>query len=240
LNPYLLPSNTIPLPWVNSDYRIPEFESELEIYKKWDSRPRWFFSYRSLGEAYHKTGQYKKEKKLYKQAQRDFPDAGGLFQRKAILALSEGRNKTANKHIEKYKSIRRNNSDTEAAITLNLAKIYTEAGMLDKAEEYYRKALSLQSSASRLTNLAWFLINNDRNINKGLELVDEALALSPDNHNFLDCKGWGLYKQGNYEEALEILQNSWDLRMKNAIYRHIPFLHLEEVKKAVDSQKNNN
>jgi hypothetical protein len=65
------------------------------------------------------------------------------------------------------------------------------------------------------------------------------LELRPDNYHYLDTKGWGLYKQGKYNEALEILQKSWDLRMKNAIYDHEAFLHLEAAKKAVASQKNN-
>ncbi|NTW18582.1 MAG: hypothetical protein HGA42_02785, partial [Nostocales cyanobacterium W4_Combined_metabat2_030] len=51
----------------------------------------------------------------------------------------------------------------------------------------------------------------------------------------LDTKGRGLYKLGKYKEAMEILQKSWDLRMKNAIYDHSAFLHLEEARKAVVS-----
>ena len=47
-----------------------------------------------------------------------------------------------------------------------------------------------------------------------MELVDKALELSPDNYNYLDTKGWGLYKQGKYQEAFDILQKSWDLRRK--------------------------
>jgi tetratricopeptide (TPR) repeat protein len=77
-----------------------------------------------------------------------------------------------------------------------------------------------------------FLINNDHNINEGMELVDRALAANPENYDYLDTKGWGLYKQGKYKEALEMLQKSWDLRMKNAIYNHDSFLHLEAARKA--------
>ena len=125
-------------------------------------------------------------------------------------------------------------------ITTSLAGIYSEADILDKAEEYYRKALSLEpENPERMNNLAYFLIDNDRNINEGLELVDKALELSPDNYNYLHTKGWGLYKQGKYQEALEILQKSWDLRMEKAIYDHEAFLHLEAAKKAVASQNNN-
>jgi tetratricopeptide (TPR) repeat protein len=88
-----------------------------------------------------------------------------------------------------------------------------------------------------LNNLAYFLIDKDRNINEGLELVNKALELSPDNYMSLHGKGWGLYKQGKYKEALEILQKSWDLRREKAVYNHEAFLHLEEARKAVSGQK---
>ena len=106
--------------------------------------------------------------------------------------------------------------------------------MLDKAEEYFRKALSLEpESLARMNNLGWFLIDTDRNIKEGLEINNKALESSPDNYFYLDCKGWGLFKMGKFQEALVILQKSWDLRMKNAVYSHTPFLHLEAAKKAV-------
>ncbi len=51
-----------------------------------------------------------------------------------------------------------------------MAVIYSEAGILDKAEKYYRKALSLEpENPERMNNLAYFLIDNDRNINEGME-----------------------------------------------------------------------
>jgi hypothetical protein len=49
-----------------------------------------------------------------------------------------------------------------------------------------------------------------------------------------DTKGWGLYKQGKYKEALALLEKSWELR---PIYDHIVYLHLEAAKKAVAGQK---
>jgi hypothetical protein len=69
-------------------------------------------------------------------------------------------------------------------------------------------------------------------------LAIKPLELGPDNYEFLHTKGWGLYKQGKYTEALDILRKSWDLRRQNAVYEHEPFLHLEAAKKAVAEQKN--
>ena len=81
--------------------------------------------------------------------------------------------------------------------------------------------------------LAYFLIDKGRNVNEGLELINKTLSLSPDQYEYLDTKGWGLFKQGKYQEALVILQKSWDLRMQNAVYDHEAFLHLEAAKKAI-------
>ena len=126
---------------------------------------------------------------------------------------------------------------SEARTINGVANIFLDAGILDKAEENYRKALFWDpENLTRMNNLAYFLIDADRNLNEGLELVDKALKMSPDSYLYLDTKGWGLFKQGKYQEALEVLQKSWDLK---PTYDHDIYLHLEAVKKAVATQKIN-
>jgi tetratricopeptide (TPR) repeat protein len=214
------------------DKAITAYEKSLQIYNEWDSKSWWVFNYTNLGTAYHKTGQYRKEKKLYKKAEQDFPNDPTLIYRQAILSLSEADTIEANRYIEKYISISKENLASEADIATGIAMIYSEAGVLNKVEKYYRQALSLEpENLLRINNLAYFLIDKDRNINEGLELVDKALELNPDNYGSLHGKGWGLYKQGKYQEAKDVLQRSWDLRLKNAIYYHEAFLHLEAAKK---------
>ena len=106
---------------------------------------------------------------------------------------------------------------------------------MNKAEKYYRQALSLEPERpGRLNDLAYFLIDKDRNIEEGLKLVDKALEINPDNYSYLDCKGWGLYKLGKYKEALLLLEKSWKLKPG---YSHELYLHLEAAKKTVASQK---
>ena len=214
---------------------IPEFERALEIYKKWGIKPMWVFDYTGLGYAYHKTGQYKKENTLYTKAEADFPDDPSLIYGQAVLSLSEGKMKDADHYIEKYISARKENSIPEASIMDGVAGIYSDAGILAKAEEYYRKALSLQpENPERINNLAWFLIDKDRNVVEGLELIEKALELSPDEYYMLDTKGWGFYKQGKYQEALGFLQKCDSLK---PVYDHDLFLHLEAAKKAVAGLK---
>ena len=200
-------------------------------------KPPWVANYTNLGLAYHKSGKYREEKNLYKKAEQYFPDDPFLIYRQAIISLTEGDSVTANRYIKNYIYLCKEGLASEAAIATNLAFIYSESDNLDKAEEYFREALTLEPERSvRISNLALFLIEKDRNINEGMVLIEKALVLSPDNYLYLDTKGWGLYKQGKYREALEILEKSWELK---PIYDHDLFLHFEAAKKAVASQNNN-
>jgi tetratricopeptide (TPR) repeat protein len=220
------------------DKAIPEYKKALEIYDKLGLKPAWVFNYVQLGEAYNKTGQYKKEKKLYKKAEKDFPDNLFLTYMECLLAEVEGDTVNANKYLEKAISLAKEDSWTEPNATAQMAFGYSDVGKKDKAEQYYRRALSMEpEKPGRMNELAFFLIDNDRNVDEGMNLVNKALVLSPDNYLFLDTQGWGLYKQGKYDKALEIIQKSWDLRRKKAVYDHPAFLRLEEVKKAATGNK---
>jgi len=214
---------------------IPLREKELEIYNNWGSKPRWSLSYTYLGKSYHITGQFNKERELYNRAEQHFPNDSRILYRQAILELSEGDTIRAGDYIQKYRSTFMINNKSRPEFTYNLARIHEEAGLLREAEKYYRQALSLEpESALRLNDLAWFLIEEDINIIEGLKLVDKALEIAPDNYLYVDTKGWGLYKQGKYEEALEDLEKSWELK---PVYDHEVYLHLEAAKKAVADLK---
>ena len=219
------------------DKEIEGYEKALKIYKKWSSKPPWIFSYIQLGTAYHKTGQFNKERKLYKKAEHDFPDDLLLIRRQATLSITEGDTAKENKYISNYISLSKERSISDASIANNLAFAYEEAGLLDKAEKFYRQALALEpENPIRMNNLAWLLIDKDRNIGEGMKLIDTALELTPDEYTMVDTKGWGLYKQCKFKEALEFIQKADSLK---PIYDHKLYLHLEAAKKAVANQMNN-
>jgi tetratricopeptide (TPR) repeat protein len=214
-----------------NDKAIKEFEKSLEIYDKWEIKPGIVWFYTELGLAYHEDGLYRKEQKLYRRAEKDYPGDPLLLSRQAILALSRGRMNVADKYIEEYKSVYKEKGISDATLAYLLGDVYYQSHLLDKAEEYFRKSIKLEPGEPEwLNTLAYLLINHERNIAEGIELVDKALELSPDNYQYLDTKGWGLYKQGNYQEALEILERSWELK---PMYDHNIFLHLEEAKSTV-------
>ena len=216
------------------DKAIPLKEKELEIYSEWGSRPRWSATYAELGLYYHKTGQTGKEKRIYIKAAYDFPDDYSILYRQAVLAMSEGDKESAAAYIDEYIRSFRISGSSETALLTSLAQLYAEGGNQDKAEEYFREAYELHTdSIETVDNLAMYLIDSESNINEGLAIVNEALSLNPGNWKLMQTKGWGLHKLGKDEEALSVLQESWDAKP----WYYDQYLHdqIEEVKKALAS-----
>ena len=216
---------------------ISSFGKAFEIFRLRDTKPFWGAFYYELGIAYHKNGQYREERRLYKNADKVFPGDPGLMDQHAWLALTSGDTVKANRYIENWTAIRKNESWSDASIASYLAYVFDMAGDTLKAEKALRKALSVEPlNPARMGSLAYFLIDYELDINEGMGLIDKALSLKPDSYTFLHNKGWGLYKLKRYYEALDLLQESWDLRMQNSIYNHKAWLHLEEAREAVSSQ----
>ena len=219
------------------DKAATELEKCLDIFHRWG---KYFLegngAYNQLGIAYHKTGQYKKERKLYKESDKYNKDISWMIYRHAVLELSEKDTITANRYIERFKVVMKENSLSDADIAREIAYMYVDANFMNKAEEYFREVLRLEPEKPlRMNSLASFLIENDRNVNEGMELVERALKIEPDNWDFMDTKGWGLYKLGKFKESLEVLKKSIELR--KPYYNYNTMLHIEEVKRAMAGQK---
>ena len=96
--------------WINM------IKQSLNLKRHWKyiingiSKPMWIYNYTFLGNAYHKTGQYKKEKKLYKKAEQDFPDDPDIITDKLFFIILKEIQLKQIDYIEKYISIRKENS----------------------------------------------------------------------------------------------------------------------------------
>jgi len=214
---------------------IPYYEEAFEIYNKWGSKPLSFYYYTFLGWSYHETGAFKKERELYRKAETDFPDNINIISRQAILEITRRDQEEANRYLTKFESLLRETSASETIILNNLGNIYKQANIPDKAEEYYRQSHSLEPADPYILNdLAWFLIDKDRNINEGVELFEQARKLNLDDYNYYDGKGYGLLKQGKKKEALDLLEKAWKAKPE---YNHETYLHLEAARKAAAQQK---
>jgi tetratricopeptide (TPR) repeat protein len=158
----------------------------------------------------HKVGNHAKEKEIYDIGLSFFPNSIEISYRQIICALSLGDTINANKYIVKGITIRKEAGYSESYLARVFGNIYEEANMPDKAEVYYRQAYELkpQSTIDRIFFLARFLIKYNINVDEGMELVQKGLEIDPDQPDLLAVKGLGYYKQGKYEEALEIYRRA--------------------------------
>jgi len=212
------------------------FEKALEIDQSWGGGWDWLGIYWLGGTTYHETGQHTREKEIYELGLGVLPDHPVIIARLAICALSQGDTIEADEYITKLRSLGVPEILGVHDIDNLIGSIYEEAGYIDIAEKYIRRAYSINTQdAGVMSNLAYFLIDHDINVYEGLKLINRALEIEPDNPDYLDTKGWGLHKQGKDSEALELLNKAWDLR---PFYNHDHFLHIKEVEQALASQNN--
>jgi len=183
------------------DESIPEFERAQEIFKKWGSQPPNDIFF------YHYLI------KAYHKTGQSKKVKELLQKAEKNLINSNQRSKTGDQYLK-------------------IAVFYSDAGSYVKAEEYFKKAISLEpGNPNILSFYAASLIENDLNVSRGLELIDTALKLNPDNGTYLDTKGWGLYRQHKYNEALILLEKAYQMIPSFDIKAHI-----DSVKEAIIKQ----
>ena len=59
---------------------------------------------------------------------------------------------------------------------------------------------------STLNYLGYTWIDNNRNLRKGLKLIEQAVRLRPNDGAIVDSLGWAHYRLGNFQEAVKHLE----------------------------------
>ena len=220
------------------DYKeaVSDWEHALELHKKWGTSFRNVFVYFPMADACHQLGEHKKEGEVMEEGLSLFPDNLYLLTFQAICALSQGETKKADAILDQYATIRKNVIHcTEANISSGVGYIYYKAGLYKEAEEKFRFALQREpENLNALNDFAYMLIDQEIDVDKGVELVDKALEILPDNWTLKDTRGWGLYKQGKVAESLAYLKTAWE---EKPIYVHEGYLHIQEVENVLAVQQ---
>jgi len=217
------------------DKAIIEFEKFLELAKKWDINiMKVYPNYGYHGMAFHQTGQYEKEKKLYEIGEKNNPDDYWISRLQAVLAFSQKDTVLANKYIAKNISILKKMSASDAVIEKAVGHLYAQSGLLSIASRHFSKALSYNTlGIGDIKEIADTYIERGMELNDIPQLMDQCMKLAKtrlEYYNLMDTKGWALYKMGKVKEAFSILQKVFD----EAPYKIYTIKsHYEEVKKAV-------
>jgi tetratricopeptide (TPR) repeat protein len=96
-----------------------------------------------------------------------------------------------------------------AQALLTLALLYERTGNFPQARDVYEKLLAINPNfVLALNNLAYLYTEHLNNLDKAYELARKARDLQPQDTAIADTFGWVLYKRGDYQQALPILQES--------------------------------
>ena len=209
--------------------------------------------YSTLGYAYRKIGEYSKAQKIYKEGSLLFPENSGIPKNQAICALLQNDSSSANQYISQLKSALTMSNFPETLIIAQVGRVYESAGQIEKAEEIWRLALEMRlNQGPEIDNefpgneLFWYyevlgnlFIDNDINIEEGIAYLQKALDLSKesdissDHPKMLSGLGFGYYKQGKYEEALQVFKQAEE---GTTLYDHRLHQRIQEVEKALTGQ----
>ncbi len=207
-------------------------EIGLERDNDWKNESYYDF----YGKALHKVGNYKKSKEISELGERFFPNSYTLKFNQSISALSLGDTSEANDYLEKTISAMKESGFLAHDVEAGLGRLYHDANIIDKAELHFRNAVELKPrNIWNIYGLARFLIIEDINVSEGMELIQKAIEISPDEAYLLLPKALGLHKQGNFEEAIQLLKRVDDVTVG---YNPEVNQQIQEVEQAIASQGN--
>jgi tetratricopeptide (TPR) repeat protein len=192
---------------------IVAFEKAVEIYKKWEINISIPHLYQWMGTVLHEVGDHKRENEIFDLGLKAMPNHAYLLHLKAQCALSRGEIEEAAALIQSYKSQREAEGWSEGGILNSVGYMHEHAGLIEEAEKIKRQAYASDPDEPQvLEGLAWVLIEYDINVQEAMPLIEKAVELDSGAYNIMDTWGWGLYKSGQYEEALAALKKAQELR----------------------------
>ena len=82
----------------------------------------------------------------------------------------------------------------------------------DEAEAYFRRALDLNPDQPSVLNyLGYSLVEERRDLDEALDMIERAVEGDPDSGYITDSLGWALYRLGRYDEALPVMERAVEL-----------------------------
>jgi len=98
-------------------------------------------------------------------------------------------------------------------ISLELAQLCESAGRTEQAKQYYEAVLRVdQDQAAAKNNLAWLLANSDNpspaDLDRALQLAQDAKNALPNEPSVADTLGWIMYKKGIPAAAIALFREA--------------------------------
>lgn len=92
----------------------------------------------------------------------------------------------------------------------------------DVMEQQLRKLITLKPDFAQAYNaLGYTLADRNVRLDEAADLIEKALALSPDDHYILDSMGWVQYRRGMLNEAADYLRRAYSEKTDPEIAAHL-------------------
>lgn len=92
---------------------------------------------------------------------------------------------------------------------LVLSNIDVERDDLKSAEEWLEQVLDeYPQDIGAMNDLGYLWADQNKRLARARKMIEQAVAEEPDNRAYQDSLGWVLYRQGEYEQAVEILEKA--------------------------------
>lgn len=162
----------------------------------------------ALAFLYEKEGKREKAIKVLKRALARKKDSSELRARLASLWVAQKKFSSAVNVLEE--GLERNPKDE--TLWISLAEVNDKKGSFDNVVSSLRKALELNpDNAGALNYLGYLFAEKGKNLEEAEQLIRRALEMKPKDGYITDSLGWVYYQQGNYEKAIEKLQEAMTL-----------------------------
>ena len=111
---------------------------------------------------------------------------------------------------------------------------YSQDGDSVAAEDDFRAALAINPDQPQVLNyLGYSLVEEQRKLDEALDMIERAVAASPDSGYIVDSLGWVYYRLGRYEEAVVQMERAVELEAVDPVVND----HLGDVYWAVGRKR---
>ena len=102
------------------------------------------------------------------------------------------------------------------------AMLADQLGKREAFEQMMRKAIEVKPDYAQAYNaLGYSLLDRNERVGEGMQLVEKASQLAPNDAGIIDSVGWGHYRLGNLEKSLEFLRRAYSTDPDPEIAAHL-------------------
>lgn len=142
-----------------------------------------------------------------------FPTVSTIYLLNGVAAVQLKKNDEAIEVLQTGIELAGNDLAIQSEMYGQLGEAYFNKGNVTKGVENYEIAVKKDPQSLLIkNNFAYRLALSKHDTEKAMKLIDEVLKNSDNTPHFIDTKGFVLFQQGKYSEALSLFENAYGIQ----------------------------